>query len=113
MPNFAAYVTAGGLLVMTIDFIAPAARTGLPVAARPTIDRKIAQVITQYVDRTHKGDRLTLPATVADKRHTPVRHSSKALIGCDPVFSPFSPAARLNFPRRCVVEVASAWTRLV
>ena len=105
MPSFTVYVAAGGLFVLAMDFIAPSAGTGLRVAAWPTID----DGITQYVDRTHKTDRLTPPATVVDKRHAPVRQSPGVLIGCDPVFSPFSSAARLNFSARCVAAVASTW----
>lgn len=106
MPSFTIYVTAGGLFVLAImDFIAPSAGTGLRVAAWPSID----DGITQYVDRTHKSDRLKPPATVVDKRRAPVRQSPGVLIGCDPAFSPFSSAARLNFSARCVADVASTW----
>jgi hypothetical protein len=104
MSSFTVYVAAGGLFVLAMDFIAPSAGTGLRVAAWPTIDDGIT-----HVDRTHKSDRLTPPATVVDKRHAPVQQSPRVLIGCDPVFSPFSSAARLNFSARCVADVASTW----
>jgi hypothetical protein len=103
MPSFTAYVTAGGLFVLAMDFVAPPIGAGLLGAAWPTID----DGITQYVDRTHKSDRLTLPAL--DKRHAPVRQSPGVLVGCDPAFSPFSSAAQLNFSARCVADVSSTW----
>ena len=101
MSSFAAYLAAGGVLLLTMDFIAPPAGIGLPVAAWPAIDAGSLQ----YVDRTHKGDRLTVPATVVDKRQVPATARRPGmLIGCDPVFSPLSAAARLNFAGRCVAD---------
>jgi hypothetical protein len=94
MPGFAPYLVAGGLVLLTMDFAAPPAGVGVPITAWPSIDDSALQV----VNRAAKGDRLmTLVA-----KHPPARAAQHVLVGCEPVFSPLSAAAQLNFPGRCI-----------
>jgi hypothetical protein len=108
MRGLAAYLAAGGLLVLALDFMAPPVGIGLSIAAWPTFAGATTQHdgAVQYVDRTHKGNRLRLPTTTVEQRPAPVRHAPGVPIGCDPVFSPLSAAAQLNFPGRCIASVA-------
>ena len=70
---------------------------GLAVGARPVAERGI---IVQHVDRTHKGDRLDLPATVGIR---PVPKRQMALPeGCEPAFSPLVSAGRSSVTGRCI-----------
>ena len=105
MPSFAAYVAAGALVLLAMDFMAPPAGIGLPLAVWPAMDAGP----TQYVDRTHKGDRLTVPGVV-DQRLAPAGTPPGVPVGCDPVFSPLSAAARVNFAGRCVAGIEARST---
>ena len=87
-----------------MEFVPPPVVIGLPIDAWPAIDGRT----TQYVDRTHKSDRLKPPSTVVDQRHAPVRHPHGVPIACEPVFSPLATARRLNFPGRCLAEIVAA-----
>jgi hypothetical protein len=89
------YVLFGALVVLALDIIAPPAGFGLAVGARPAID-----VTPQVVNRTHKSDKLLLP--MANERRKTPPHKPAVLIGCEPVFSSLSAAARVNFAGRCV-----------
>jgi hypothetical protein len=97
MRGFASYLVAGILVVLALDLIAPPVGFGLSVGAWPVAERGS---IPQSVDRTRKGDRLSLPATVG--KHEIKREPPAVLIGCDPVFSPLSASAQANFSGRCV-----------
>jgi hypothetical protein len=91
------YVTAGVVVVLSMDLIMPPAGLGLVVGARLAVDRSSA---LQSVDRKHKGDRM--PAlTIVSKQQLPPK-SPAVLIGCEPVFSPLSASKHANFPGRCV-----------
>ena len=70
---------------------------GLAVCARPVAERG---TIIQHVDRTHKGDRLDLPATVGIR---PLPKQQMALPeGCEPAFSPLVTAGRASVTGRCI-----------
>ena len=97
MRNLAAYLLAGILVVLALDFVASPVGLGLPVGAWPVAGDAATR---QSVDRTTKSDRLLLSTTV-DKQQAP-RKSPTLMAGCDPVFSPLSASARANFAGRCV-----------
>jgi hypothetical protein len=69
---------------------------GLAVGARPVAERG---AVIQHVDRTHKGDRLDLPATVGIPS-VPQRQMALPE-GCEPAFSPLVSAGR-SFTGRCI-----------
>ena len=94
---FASYVVAGILVVLAMDFLAPPIGLSLPVGAWPEVAQN-SLIIS--VNRTNKGDRLMVPKTIG-KQQAP-RKSPTILVGCDPVFSPLSASARVNFPGRCI-----------
>lgn len=99
MRGVASYVAAGILAVLALDLFAPPVGLGLSVHAWSVVP---PGATLQYVDRTHKGDRLNVSVTTVDKRQmrrTPSK--SKMMVGCDPVFSPLSTGASANFPGRC------------
>ena len=103
MRGIALYLLAGILVVLAMDFVAPPVGLGLAVLAWPA-ER---DVTTQFVDRTRKGDRMSLP-TSAGKPQTPEKPPA-VMIGCVPLFSPLSASARIsNMPGRCVAEMAIA-----
>jgi len=97
MRGFIIYMAAGTLAVLVMNFIAPPSGfefdfgTGAALARDPGI---------QSVDRTHKNDRLSVPR-LAGERSVPAKPPAM-LVGCDPAFSPLTPAARANFPARCI-----------
>jgi hypothetical protein len=97
MRGLISYLVAGVLVVLALDFIAPPMGFRLPVKAWP-----VAQpgTVIQAVDRSHKGDRLALPA--AHNKRPSMTKPGTVLIGCDPAFSPLSASAHANFPGRCV-----------
>jgi hypothetical protein len=97
MRNFASYVLAGILVVLAMDVIAPPAGLGLAVVERPAVS---GERTLQSVNRTRKGDRLQIPA--ADSRRPVAPQAPAMLMGCEPLFSSLSSAARANYPRRCI-----------
>jgi hypothetical protein len=97
MRSLAAYLMAGFLVVLAMDFIAPPVGLGLSLAAWPAIEQGSN---LQTVDRVHKSDRLRLPVTV-DKQQVPPK-APTVLVGCDPLFSPLSASAYANISGRCV-----------
>jgi hypothetical protein len=105
MRGFATYLLAGILVVLAMDFVAPPAGLGLAVRATPVAE---LDATTQFVDRTHKSDRLSLPAS-AGEQQTP-EPPSPIMIGCDPPFSRLSASARVNVSGRCVAEMAHPLT---
>ena len=101
MRGFSSYLLAGILVLLAMDFVAPPVGLGFVVGASPVTELSAK---TQFVDRTHKGDRLSLPASVGEQT-TPTQPPA-VLIGCDPAFSPLSASARANVSGRCVAEIA-------
>jgi hypothetical protein len=101
MRGFASYLLAGILVVLAMDFVAPPAGLGLAVRASPVTE---LTATPQFVDRTHKGDRLSLPASVGEQQT--LEPSSGIMIGCDPPFSRLLASARANVSGRCVAEMA-------
>jgi hypothetical protein len=96
MPTLATYLLAGSMIVLAMDFVAPPAGMGLNISAWPQIEDSA----TQTVNRADKQNRLPLP--VANKRPLPAAPAQHVLVGCEPVFSPLSAAAKLNYPGRCM-----------
>ena len=96
MRKFVSYLLAGILAVLLTDFIVLPMGFGLAVRARSVAERGAT---TQYVDRTHKGDRLRVPAA------STVQKAPLAMVGCDPPFSRLLASARLHAPGRCVAEI--------
>jgi hypothetical protein len=92
MRGFASYVMASILVVLALDFVAPPVGLGLAIASGPGVDQ------SQTVVRSHKGDRLSVPAASGK---TPSK-SPTVLVGCDPAFSPLSASAQANFSARCI-----------
>jgi len=101
MRGLSIYLMAAVLLVLALDTIAPPVGLGFDVVAWPAVDRGAT---FQFVDRRHKGDRLQMPKAVGQRKNQ--QEPLRMMIGCDPVFSPLSAAARLNFPARCIAELA-------
>jgi hypothetical protein len=99
MRGVISYVLAGIFVVLAMDIVAPPAGLGLSVSAWPALEERS---VLQSVDRTHKSDRLPIPAASGRRPATP--QAPATLIGCEPVFSSLSSAASANFPGRCVVE---------
>lgn len=97
MRGFMSYLLAGIMVVLALDMVAPPAGFGLAVGAWPVAKGNAA---VQFVDRTHKGDRLQVP-TASDRRLMPPG-APATLIGCETVFSSLSAGARLNFAGRCL-----------
>jgi hypothetical protein len=101
MRGIVTYLMAGILVVLALEFVAPPVGLGLVVGATPVTERGMT---TQFVDRTHKGDRLSQPAAVYKQ---PVPSAPpKIMIGCDPTFSPLSASARASDSGRCIAELA-------
>ena len=103
MRGFATYLLAGLAVVLALEFSTLAVGFRPSLGAWPVIP---AGATVQSVDRTHKGDRLLVPATIIGKQQgtdapRKPRKPDKLLAGCDPVFSPLSASAYANFPRRC------------
>jgi hypothetical protein len=97
MRGIVSYLLGGILVVLAMDFVAPPVGFGLVVGAWPVAARGTT---TQFVDRTHKGDRLGLP-TAIDKRRSPITPST-IMVGCDPAFSPLSTSAQTSASGRCI-----------
>ena len=94
MRKFVSYLLAGILMVLVTDFVVLPVGFGLAVRARPTTE---PGATTQFVDRTHKSDRLSLPTIGMPPVLAPT-----ALIGCDPPFSSLLASARGHSPGRCI-----------
>jgi len=96
MRNFLSYVSAGALVVLLLDVIAPPVGWGLGLAAWPPVD---GQTIPQVVDRTHKSDRFPLPRATGRGTTPP---DAPVLVGCEPVFSALSKEKQADFLGRCL-----------
>jgi hypothetical protein len=112
MRGLALYLLAGMFTVLALDVVAPPVGIGLAIGAWPSAGPDSA---VQYVDRSHKGDRLDINSggiSVVGKRDSggnsrlglePRPRPAGVPIGCEPAFSPLSLAARTdNFARGCV-----------
>ena len=97
MRNLAAYLLAGILVALALDFLASPVGLGRPVGAWPVVE---GAATLQSVDRTNKTDRVFV-STAIDKQQAP-RKSPAMMVGCDPVFSPLSASAHANFSGRCL-----------
>lgn len=97
MRGFIIYMAAGTLAVLVMNFIAPPSGFGFDFGARLALG---SDPVIQSVDRTHKSERITVPK-LAGERQAPIKPPAM-LVGCDPAFSPLTPAARANFPARCI-----------
>jgi len=99
MQGFVAGLVAGAVMMAATTLIASPEVLGLGANAQPTSVRGAA---VQWVDRTHKGDRLNATDRV-QREQPPARKLEQILAGCEPAISPLSVSARDgNFPRRCV-----------
>jgi hypothetical protein len=88
---------AGILAVLVTDVLAPPAGSGLAVVAWPVAD---GHAMPQVVNRAQKSDRLQIP--FGNSRRTPPPATPTMPVGCEPVFSALSSAARANYPGRCI-----------
>lgn len=102
MRGFAGYLLIGSFAALAMA-LTTVAGLGLAVGARPVTGP--GQLI-QHVDRTHKGDRLDLHATI--RTHPlPRLHKlpAKMLIGCEPAVSPLAAAAPASHSGRCLAAL--------
>jgi hypothetical protein len=81
---------AAGLAAPQVDF-------DFSVGASPAIP---SGSIVQWVDRTHKGDRLDGGVTKVGREPSVPPKGQRIMEGCDPAVSPLSPAAG-NVAGRC------------
>jgi len=105
MRGLASYLLAAILVVLAMDFFAPPVGLGFVVRATPVAE---PNAIPQFVDRTHKGDRLSLPTSFGEQRAP--EPPLPAMFGCDPPFSRLLASARTNVSGRCVAEIARPLT---
>ena len=104
MRGLVSCLLAGILVVLAMECFAPPVGFGIVVRATPSIE---PNATPQFVDRTHKGDRLS-PASVGAQRAT--EPAPPAMMGCDPPFSRLLASARTNVSGRCVAEIARSLT---
>jgi len=101
MRDFAGYLLIGSFAALAMG-LATVAGLGLAVGARPVSEP--GQVI-QYVDRTHKGDRLNLHTTTGTGPLRPAqKQPAKMPVGCEPAFSTLAASAQTNYSGRCVAQ---------
>ncbi|MEJ2378914.1 MAG: hypothetical protein P8Y71_27180 [Pseudolabrys sp.] len=104
MRGFAGYLLIGGLAVVGMGVVTLAG-LGFTVGARPVTNS--GQVI-QYVDRTHKGDRLDLHTTIKTESRRlmqPLRTKPARMpVGCEPMVSPLAASADAHRSGRCLAE---------
>ena len=97
MRTFTGYVMIG-LLAVTAMSLATIAGLDLTAGARPMPEQG---GLIQSVDRTHKGNRLDMPAQVGSE--TPKVKQQIALPeGCEPAFSPLMSPDRPTVTGHCV-----------
>ena len=100
MRGFMSYLVAGVVVVLAMDLIAPPVGLGMVMVAWP-VAKNVSAV--QFVNRTHKGDRLQVPqAPIASDHQKAPSTAPATLVGCESVFSSLSANARLNFAGRCL-----------
>lgn len=96
MRGVASYRLAG--IAMALGFIASlglGVMLGLAVGARPVTE---PGMLTQFVDRTHKGDRLSLPTDVGTQQSP----APPPMVGCEPAYSSLLKSARSTNSGRCI-----------
>jgi hypothetical protein len=103
MRGLASILLTGILVLLATNLIALPVSFGLRGGAQPKTERGAT---IQFVDRTHKGDRLNL-APAVDEQQLPQR-PPVVLVGCDSPVSSLSASARAVFPDRCIAETAHA-----
>jgi hypothetical protein len=97
MRGFVGYLLIGCFAVVAMGSVTIA---GLAVGAHPLT---APGEIVQYVDRTHKGDRLDLHATVVTRPIRPVHKTpAKLPIGCESAFSPLAVSSQSHYSGRCL-----------
>jgi hypothetical protein len=107
MRGFAGYLLIGSLAALALG-LAAIAGLGLSVGARPVAQP--GQII-QYVDRTHKGDRLDIRGPVGSRAIEPVHQQpGKMPVGCEPAVSLLAASAHANDPGRCIAAFPLART---
>ena len=97
MRAFMGYLLIGVMAVLAMA-LATVTGLGLSAGARPMPERG---AVVQHVDRTRKGDRLDVPATVGGARPVPKQQQMALPEGCEPVFSPLS-TGRPSISGRCL-----------
>ena len=100
MRGLAAYLSAGLLAVLATCAIASLI-PGVAVGARSAAGRGTT---IQWVDRTHKSDRLDFHSSRLRQELKQQTEPSKMLAGCEPVFSPLAVARAHNFAGRCLAD---------
>ena len=99
MRGLASYLLAGILVVLLMDFFAPPVGLGFGVSATPVAE---PLATTQVVDRAHKGDRLSLPASIGEQRTS---EPPPIMVGCEPPFSRLVTSARASVAGRCIADM--------
>jgi hypothetical protein len=87
-----ALLLSGLVLGLGVGLAAPNLDFGLTVGARPATP---AGTVVQWVDRTHKADRLDISVTRVGREPTPPQQSHKLMDGCEPAASPLSASAQI------------------
>lgn len=82
-------LSAGMAAGLIIGLAAPHVDWGFSVGARPLAP---AGMTSQWVDRSHKGDRLDLPSIRVGKQPVP---TPKLMNGCEPAASPLSASGQV------------------
>jgi hypothetical protein len=100
MRGLVSYILTCVVIMLAWSFITPP--TGLRPALGNWSEAPVviddAPILPQYVDRTHKSDRLMMPAAIG-KRRAPAAVPA-VLVGCEPSFSPLSASATIA--GRCI-----------
>ncbi len=97
MRGFMGYMLIGVLAVTAMGLVTIAG-FGFAVGARPVTERG---AVVQHVDRTHKGDRLDMRATLGSRPVTKEKVMA-APVGCEPSFSPLVAPDRPHLSGRCI-----------
>ena len=102
MRRVVSYSIAVLFLATAIGVLVPLFGFGLPFGASATVEPGGS---VQSVNRTHKGNRLSVPVSAEQRQQTPTptRTPGTIMVGCDPAFSPLAASAQANFSSRCVV----------
>jgi hypothetical protein len=98
MRGFAAYLTAGAVVVLAMGVFSPP--VGLSFAVGWPAVEKTAPV-EQTVDRTHKGDRFDVPQSIIGRQPAVPAKSPE---GCELAYSPLSRSANgiVSQSHRCI-----------
>jgi hypothetical protein len=102
MRGFAGYLLIGSLAAVAMA-LTTVTGLDLAVGARPLAARG---ELIQHVDRTHKGNRLDIHATIGVRPLPPLhKQPAKMLMGCEPAYSPLAAAAPANTSGRCLAAL--------